>query len=128
MKIDILANGHDFKKQNLMTLSDNKGSYDLYVCNICGLQGKRRGLGREIEIRNNSSKEYCLQKPEQGNIIVKALCENDKISFVDIFNVKSAKTAEQEVKAMINWFNSTLRPYESPRRLVRIESIQKEDI
>lgn len=125
LKIDILANGHDFQKQNLMTLQDNKGSYDLYVCSKCGLQGKRRGLSGEIEIRNNSSKEYCIQKPEQGKIIVKALCKDDRISFVDTFNVKSVKTAEQEVKAMIDWFNSTLRPYESPRKLVKIESIEK---
>lgn len=130
MKIDIVSNGHDFQKQNLMTLQDNKGSYDLYVCSKCGLQGKRRGLSREIEIRNNSSKEYCIKKPKEGKIVVKALCENGKISFVDTFNVKSVNTAEQEIKAMIAWFNSTLRPYESPRRFVKIESIgdEKEDI
>lgn len=123
MKIDILLNGHKFEKQNLVTLKDGKGNYDLYVCSKCGLQGKRRGLGNEIEIRNNSNKEYCVSKPEQGKIIVKALCENDKTSFVDTFYVKSSKTAEKEVKDMLNWFNSTLRPYETPRRLVKIKSI-----
>lgn len=121
----MLLNGHNFQKQNSMTLQDSKGSYDLYVCSNCGLQGKRRGFSSEIEIRANSRKEYCIKKPEQGKIIVKALCKDYNTSFIDIFNVKSVKTAEQEVKAMIEWFNSTLRPYETPRRFVRIESIEK---
>ncbi|MCI8999673.1 MAG: hypothetical protein HFJ26_01750 [Clostridia bacterium] len=125
MKIDMLLNGHNFQKQNLTTLRDSKGSYDLYVCSKYGVQGKKRELGSEIEIRNNSSKEYCIQKPRQGKIVVKALCTNDSTSFVDTFNVKSVKTAEQEVKAMIDWFNNTLRPYETPRKFVRIESIKK---
>lgn len=123
MKIDMVLNGHKFEKQNFFTLKDSKGSYDLYVCSKCGLQGKRRGLGNEIEIRNNSSKECCISKPEQGKIVVKALCENDETSFVDIFYVKSRETAEKEVKDMLNWFNSTLKSYELPRRLVKIESI-----
>ncbi len=41
--------------------------------------------------------------------MVKALCTNDSTSFVDTFNIKSVKTAEQEVKAMIDWFNNTLK-------------------
>lgn len=127
MKIDMLANGHDFEKKNLATLKDKKGSYDLYVCSKCGLQGKRRECDKEIEIRNNSKKEYCIDKPRQGKIIVKALCENDKISFIDTFYVRNSRTAEKEIIEMINWFNSTLKPFELPRRLVKIESIEKRD-
>lgn len=120
MNIDMINNGHNFKKQNLMTLKDSKGCYDLYVCNKCGLQGKRRGFSGELEIRNNSSKKFCTSRPEEGDIVVKALCEDARMSFVDIFNVKDIKTAEQEIKNMINWFNSTLRPYELPRKFIRI--------
>lgn len=118
MEIGLFDNGHNFEKRNLMTLEDGKGTYDLYVCTKCGLQGKRRGVRNELEIRTN--KMYCSSKPEQGNIQIKALCENDHTSFVDTFYVKSEETAEQEIKAMINWFNSTLRPYEKPRRFVKI--------
>lgn len=120
MKINMIGNGHDFKKQNCMTLNDKKGQYDLYVCSKCGLQGKRRTFSSELEIRKNSKKIDCIEKPEQGDIEVKALCEDDRIQFVDIFKVKSLKTAEDEIKAMISWFNSTLRPYELPRRFLKI--------
>lgn len=89
---------------------------------------ENREFATKIETRDNSKKEYCNTKPEQGNIIVKALCKNDKTSFVDTFYVKNSKTAEKEVIEMINWFNSTLRPYELPRRLVKIESIEEEGI
>ena len=129
MKIGLLEYGHEFKKQNLMTLSDCKGSYDLYVCIKCGLKGKRRGLSNELEIRKNSKKINCINKPKEGNIIVKALCANSTTSFVDTFYVNNKKTAKQEVESMINWFNSTLRPYETPRRLIKIEKIvEREDL
>ena len=54
MFINLVGDGHNFVKQNLMTLKDGKGCYDLYVCTKCGLTGKRRGLSAELEIRNNS--------------------------------------------------------------------------
>ena len=128
MKIGILGNGHNFKKQNLMTLNDSKGSYDLYVCSKCGLKGKRRGLDSELEIRNNSKNIACINKPKEGNILVKALCSNENRSFVDNFYINNKKTAKQEIQAMIDWFNSTLRPYETPRRLIKIEKIvERED-
>lgn len=120
MKINMIGYGHDFKKQNCMTLNDQKGQYDLYVCTKCGLQGKRRTFSSELEIRDNSKKIYCIDRPEEGSIIIKALCEDDRMQFVDTFNVKSLKTAEDEVKAMINWFNNTLRPNELPRRFLKI--------
>ena len=125
MKINMIGNGHDFKKQNCMTLNDKKGQYDLYACSICGLQGKRRSFSSELEIRKKSKNIDCIGKPEQGNIEVKDLCEDDRIQFVDIFKVKSLKTAEDEIKAMINWFNSTLRPYELPRRFLKIVNDNK---
>ena len=120
MNIGLMENGHDFIKKNLMTLEDSRGCYDLYVCSKCGLKGKRRGISNTIEIRKNSKYEFCIKRPEQGDIIVKALCADDRISFVDVFKVKSLKTAEKEIKDMINWFNSTLRPYELPRRFIKI--------
>jgi predicted RNA-binding Zn-ribbon protein involved in translation (DUF1610 family) len=35
---------HIFEKQNLSTLLDSRGQYDLYKCKNCGLEGKGRDL------------------------------------------------------------------------------------
>jgi len=40
MKINRRETTHDFEKQNLVTLKDRKGLYDLYKCSECGLTGK----------------------------------------------------------------------------------------
>ena len=44
--IDLKETDHVFIKQNLMTLRDSKGPYDLMICENCGLEGKVRQLGQ----------------------------------------------------------------------------------
>lgn len=37
---------HDWRKTNLVTISGRNGMYDTYKCEVCGITGKRFGLGR----------------------------------------------------------------------------------
>jgi hypothetical protein len=41
---------HDFEKQNLVTVRDRTGMYDLYKCTACGLTGKSYGIGGDITV------------------------------------------------------------------------------
>ncbi|KAF0198452.1 MAG: hypothetical protein FD170_3998 [Bacteroidetes bacterium] len=44
--VDMSESGHDFDKQNLVTVHDRKkGGYDLYKCKNCGIIGKSRTIG-----------------------------------------------------------------------------------
>jgi len=43
--IKINQTSHIFVKQNLVTLFDRKGQYDILVCALCGLKGKARRIG-----------------------------------------------------------------------------------
>lgn len=44
ISINRSATNHDFQKQNLVTILDKSGHYDLYKCSNCGLTGKGRDL------------------------------------------------------------------------------------
>lgn len=122
VNINMLAYGHNFEKQNLITLKDKKGTYDLYVCSNCGIKGKRRGMSNEVEIEDENSEECCKK---ERKIRVKALCKGKDKTFIEIFYVKSVETAEEEIQLAIKWFNDGLNRYESPRELVKIESIEE---
>ena len=42
---------------------------------------------------------------------------------------KEGRMYVMKIEAMIDWFNSTLGPYETPRRLIKIEKIvEREDL
>jgi hypothetical protein len=60
MRINRRATTHEFEKQNLVTLTDRIGTYDLYKCALCGLTGKQRDLGTvTVSDRNTSASEKC---------------------------------------------------------------------
>lgn len=40
---------HAWEKQNLVTIIDKHGSYDKMKCTVCGIMGKRFGLGPEVQ-------------------------------------------------------------------------------
>jgi len=42
--ISLTHGGHDWQKQNLMTLKDSKGLHDIQKCSKCGIEGKTRTL------------------------------------------------------------------------------------
>ena len=69
MKINRQTTNHNFEKQNLVTLQDRKGMYDLYTCTACGLTGKSYNL-TEITIseRFKSASETCPKAPKAKQI------------------------------------------------------------
>lgn len=40
---------HSWEKQNLVTISDKHGVYDKMKCRVCGIFGKRFGLGPYVQ-------------------------------------------------------------------------------
>lgn len=54
--IQITEGGHDWDKQNLVTLKDAKSMYDLMKCKNCGISGKRRSLNT-LEINSNYNRD-----------------------------------------------------------------------
>ena len=58
--INLNSTNHTFEKQNLVTLSDKRGAYDIYKCSACGLFGKVRNM---IEIRITKGKKYAYNCP-----------------------------------------------------------------
>lgn len=57
----LINNGapHSFEKQNLVTLKDRNGFYDLMVCSKCGTKGKCRKLTViEVPAKYSSKKVY----------------------------------------------------------------------
>ncbi len=45
---------HGFEKQNIVTLADWNGRFDTYVCQHCGLMGKRYGVADVIVTTKNT--------------------------------------------------------------------------
>lgn len=54
--IDIISGGHNWEKQNLMTVTVAGKPCDIYKCTKCGLTGKSIQLG-QITIRENDLKK-----------------------------------------------------------------------
>lgn len=50
---NIKITSHQFTKQNNITISRGRKSYDIYKCQCCGLEGKRYGLTEEITVVRN---------------------------------------------------------------------------
>lgn len=44
---------HQFEKQNLVTISKGRKSYDIYKCKCCGLEGKRASFTDVIQVTRN---------------------------------------------------------------------------
>jgi hypothetical protein len=74
---------HDFIKQNLVTIMDKSGLYDIYKCSNCGLTGKCHGLGQYVEVDGRTSEQkikFCNKKPNEaeeqnvGRTIVITFC------------------------------------------------------
>lgn len=55
-RIDISSPVHDWGKKNLVTLKDNKGTFDIMVCKRCGIEGKRRSLSF-VQVPDTYSKD-----------------------------------------------------------------------
>ncbi len=58
--LDINNSPHDWEKQNLMTIPDKNGSYDLMLCKSCGIKGKRRNF-TQIEVKETYSAKKTLK-------------------------------------------------------------------
>jgi len=44
------AHTHDWAKQNLITVINNRGNYDVMKCSRCGITGKRFGIGHGVTV------------------------------------------------------------------------------
>lgn len=53
---------HKFEKQNLVTMFDRQGQYDVYKCSACGLSGKARDLA-SVSV-SGSNKKRVLNCPK----------------------------------------------------------------
>lgn len=61
---------HDWGKQNLVTIMDRKELYDIYKCKICGIAGKRFGLGSITRDKKFQSEKFRFcKKPELEPIL-----------------------------------------------------------
>lgn len=54
--------GHNWEKQNLVTLFNNSGQYDIYKCRDCGITGKSQSLGT-IHLKGTYSKSKVQNCP-----------------------------------------------------------------
>jgi len=54
--IETKAGGHDWQKQNLVTIPGRKYNYDILKCSGCGMVGKSKALGY-IELKASYSHE-----------------------------------------------------------------------
>lgn len=61
---------HRFEKQNLTTLKDKSGYYDIYKCVYCGLEGKRYGVSDAIAARSGKRCEGPQLKPGTKIIVI----------------------------------------------------------
>lgn len=60
---------HDFEKRNLVSMRDGSGSYDVYRCRKCGIEGKSRGLGRiSLDGRAKKKAVNCPEKMPPAKI------------------------------------------------------------
>ena len=55
--------GHNWEKQNLMTVTSKKGGYDIYKCKNCGITGKMFTLGIIEDLKPVSKiSDRCLKE------------------------------------------------------------------
>jgi hypothetical protein len=72
-KVDMNSTNHIFIKENLVTISSPKGSYDIFKCENCGLKGKSYQIGiitvdgRQKNKTNNCTGSKQSQKIEITN-------------------------------------------------------------
>lgn len=73
MKINRAETNHQFEKQNLVTISDKSGCYDLYKCSLCGLKGKSYQLD-SIDIDGRKKNFMSCPKAEGKKFIIISKC------------------------------------------------------
>lgn len=76
----VLMSTHKFSKTNLMTLKNNKGHYDEYQCEDCGLKGKRYGIGSDVvEVTRDKKCKAAMPEPSvfAAKIVKLRLGRND---------------------------------------------------
>jgi hypothetical protein len=61
--IELKNTRHKFIKQNLMTLSDRAGAYDVMRCEHCRLEGKRRQINA-VEVDGRTSDKHLEDCPK----------------------------------------------------------------
>lgn len=88
--IQLNDNPHDFQKQNLVTITTKKGSYDIMKCSICGMEGKTTSLAT-MQVRNS----YSDNRINNCKLTKKQLKSGNKDKKVRIFSC-TASWAERE--------------------------------
>lgn len=58
--ISLRDTNHDFYKSNLVTQRGKSGTFDVFKCSHCGLEGKRYGLTDMLSVRKA---KICTKKP-----------------------------------------------------------------
>ena len=59
-ELSLKGSNHDFQKVNLVTMRDKQGTYDIYQCTKCNIQGIRRGFTDTIVATGTRNKFlYC---------------------------------------------------------------------
>lgn len=74
----------------------------------------------KVEVNENNPSFDYLTGENNKFINVKAIIKNEKTQWEEDFKVGSKILAEQHVKEVIQFYNYTLRPQESPREYVKL--------
>lgn len=65
---EVHIESHRFTKQNLVTKSNRKGTYDEYKCKDCGLSGRRYGLSGYVTVKKNKQCSFSPTIPKEITI------------------------------------------------------------
>ena len=69
IRVEISHGGHQFVKENLITLKNSKGLYDVYRCSCCGLEVKSYLLGTIDVYDKDKNKLNCCIGPQFKNLL-----------------------------------------------------------
>lgn len=69
IRVEFTHGGHQLVKQNLVTLKDRKGMYDIYHCSSCGLKVKSYSIGMiDVYEKDKAKLDRCPQRRFEKHI------------------------------------------------------------
>lgn len=69
IRVEISHGGHQFVKENLITLKNSKGLYDVYRCSCCGLEVKSYSIGTiDVYEKDKNKLSSCIGRQNKKQI------------------------------------------------------------
>jgi hypothetical protein len=72
--IDIPITSHDFRKVNAATIIRGGRAYDIYRCEVCGLEGKRYGFSDLISVQRDKLNCSHRKRMMAGKVCINKKC------------------------------------------------------